>query len=107
MEDPFEDAAFPYNISMGYPLERTALAGLLASIFEAQEGRVDGKYYAPHYLAVLRHPYIKSLRLLSPSTSNHQITEFSATDTHRHTQTTRSTSQPVTHFVPQVRGPFS
>jgi hypothetical protein len=60
---------------MGYPLERTALAQLLDSIFEAQEGRVDGKYYAPHYLAVLRHPYIKNLRLHSPLTSNHQITK--------------------------------
>jgi ATP-dependent helicase/nuclease subunit B len=73
----FEDTSVPYNISMGYPLERTALAQLLDSIFEAQEGRVDGKYYAPHYLAVLRHPYIKSLRL------------------HRHTQTAQSTNQPI------------
>jgi ATP-dependent helicase/nuclease subunit B len=73
----FENTSVPYNISMGYPLERTALAQLLDSVFEAQEGRVDGKYYAPHYLAVLRHPYIKSLRL------------------YRHTQTAQLTSQPV------------
>ncbi len=71
----FENTSVPYNISMGYPLERTALAQLLDSVFEAQEGRVDGKYYAPHYLAVLRHPYIKSLRLQSPLTSNHQINQ--------------------------------
>ncbi|MCD6199367.1 MAG: PD-(D/E)XK nuclease family protein, partial [Deltaproteobacteria bacterium] len=62
-------------ISMGYPLERTALAQLLDSIFEAQEGRVDAKYYAPHYLAVLRHPYIKNIQLHSPLTSNHQINQ--------------------------------
>jgi ATP-dependent helicase/nuclease subunit B len=58
-----EDAPVPYNISMGYPLERTALARLLDSVFDAQEGRVDGRYYAPHYLAVLKHPYIKNIRL--------------------------------------------
>ena len=91
----FEDAAFPYNISMGYPLERTALARLLASVFDAQEGRINDKYYAPHYLAVLRHPYIKSLRLHSPSTSDQQITKSLATDTHRHTQTAQSTDQPI------------
>jgi ATP-dependent helicase/nuclease subunit B len=72
----FEDTAVPYNISMGYPLERTALVGLLDSVFKAQEGRINDKYYASHYLAVLRQPYIKSLRLHSPSTSNHQITEL-------------------------------
>ncbi|MBW1933581.1 MAG: PD-(D/E)XK nuclease family protein, partial [Deltaproteobacteria bacterium] len=98
----FEDASVPYNISMGYPLERTALAQLLDSIFEAQEGRVDGKYYAPHYLAVLRHPYIKSLQLYSPLTSNHQNAEFLATDTHGHTQTNPSTIsslRSVVHFL--------
>ncbi|MBA7629973.1 hypothetical protein ES703_37481 [subsurface metagenome] len=98
----FEDTAVPYNISMGYPLERTALAQLLASIFKAQEGRIDGKYYAPYYLAVLRHPYIKSLRLHSPSTSNHQITKFLATDTHRQTQTNQSPDsslRSVVHFL--------
>ncbi|MEA3386000.1 MAG: PD-(D/E)XK nuclease family protein, partial [Thermodesulfobacteriota bacterium] len=75
----FEDTSVPYNISMGYPLERTALAQLLDSIFEAQEGRVDGKYYAPHYLAVLRHPYIKNIQLHRPTQTdqspNHQITK--------------------------------
>ena len=84
----FEDTAVPYNISMGYPLERTALAQLLDSIFEAQEGRVDGKYYVPHYLAVLRHPYIKNLRLHSPLTSNHQIN-----------QSTISSLRSVVHFL--------
>jgi len=71
----FEDAAVPYNISMGYPLERTALAQMLDSVFKAREGRVDGKYYVPHYLAVLRHPYIKSLRLYSPSISDQQASQ--------------------------------
>jgi hypothetical protein len=57
-----EDTAVPYNISMGYPLERTAIVQLIDSIFKAQEGKVDGKYYVPNYLAVLRHPYIKNIR---------------------------------------------
>jgi ATP-dependent helicase/nuclease subunit B len=91
----FEDTAVPYNISMGYPLERTALAQLLDSVFKAQEGKIDGKYYAPHYLAVLRHPYIKNIRLHSPSTPNHQITGSLATDPHRPTQTNQSTNQPI------------
>jgi len=91
----FEDTSVPYNISMGYPLERTALAQLLDSVFEAQEGRVDGKYHAPGYLAVLRHPYIKGLRLDSPSTTDHQNAGFLATDTDRQTKTNRTTEQPI------------
>lgn len=56
-----DDAARPYNISMGYPLQRTSAAQLIDFLFEAQEGRLSERYYVPHYLAVLRHPYIKNL----------------------------------------------
>jgi hypothetical protein len=91
----FEETSVPYNISMGYPLERTALAKLLDAVLETQEERVDGKYYAPSYLAVLRHPYIKNLRLDSPSTTDHLNTEFSATDKDRQTQTNQSANQPI------------
>jgi ATP-dependent helicase/nuclease subunit B len=91
----FEDTSVPYNISMGYPLERTALAQLFDSVFEAQEGRVDGKYYAAGYLSVLRHPYIKGLRLYSTLTIDYQNHRFSATDTDRQTKTKRSTNQPI------------
>ena len=66
----FEDVAVPYNISMGYPLERTPPAQLLDSVFEAQEGKIGTRYYVPHYLAVLRHPYIKNLQPCRPSGPN-------------------------------------
>ncbi len=59
----FEDVVVPYNISMGYPLERTPPAQLLDSVFEAQEGKIGDRYYVPHYLDILRHPYIKNLQL--------------------------------------------
>jgi len=56
-----EDAGVSYNISMGYPLERTPVARLLAGLVEGQEGRESGQYYLPQYMAVLRHPYVKGL----------------------------------------------
>ncbi len=55
-----EDLSVPFNISMGYPLNRTPVYYLIDHIFRAQEGREDG-YYLQHYLAVLSHPYIKGL----------------------------------------------
>ncbi|NIA08885.1 MAG: hypothetical protein GWP10_03740 [Nitrospiraceae bacterium] len=72
-----EDVAVPYNISMGYPLERTPPAQLLDSVFEAQEGRVGDRYYLPQYLDVLRHPYIKNLQLLHRPPGPDQPTDTS------------------------------
>lgn len=58
-------AALPadsYNISLGYPLARTPLAGFFDRLLElVQSTDEEGKVYAPHYLRFLLHPYVKNL----------------------------------------------
>ena len=54
------------NVSLGYPLERTALSSLLEELMRLQEGRNDeGAYYHRDYLTLIRHPYLR--RLPTPS----------------------------------------
>jgi len=55
-------AADDYNVSIGYPLKRSALYSLFELIFKAQETRKDGKYYTRDYLKAISHPLIKNLR---------------------------------------------
>jgi len=52
-----------FNISMGYPLKRSALYILLTLIMTAQERRRDDLYHTPDYLRLLQHPLIKNLNL--------------------------------------------
>ena len=52
-----------FNISMGYPLRRSALYDLLKRIFAVQKSRQDRLYYTRDYLRVLRHPLVKNLSL--------------------------------------------
>ncbi|MEJ2067121.1 MAG: PD-(D/E)XK nuclease family protein, partial [Deltaproteobacteria bacterium] len=50
------------NISLGYPLERTALSSLLEQLMRLQEGRdALGGYYHQDYLTLVRHPYLRRL----------------------------------------------
>lgn len=52
------------NISMGYPLARSSLARLLETILTLQETRLSsGRYHWRSLVALLRHPYLKMLRL--------------------------------------------
>jgi ATP-dependent helicase/nuclease subunit B len=52
----------PVNISLGYPLERTALSALLEQLMRLQEGRdEEGAYYHQDYLTLIRHPYLRRL----------------------------------------------
>jgi ATP-dependent helicase/nuclease subunit B len=52
----------PVNVSLGYPLERTALASLLEQLMRLQEGRdEEGAYYHQDYLTLIRHPYLRRL----------------------------------------------
>jgi inactivated superfamily I helicase/RecB family exonuclease len=52
----------PVNISLGYPLERTALSSLLEQLMRLQEGRAEeGAYYHVDYLTLIRHPYLRRL----------------------------------------------
>ncbi len=56
----FDDDA--YNVSIGYPLTRTPLAGLFHSLFEAMERREGDRWFVPDYLRVMLHPYVKGVR---------------------------------------------
>lgn len=52
----------PVNVSLGYPLERTALSSLLEQLMRLQEGRdEEGAYYHVDYLTLIRHPYLRRL----------------------------------------------
>jgi hypothetical protein len=59
-------SAFPedgYNVSLGYPLERTPLYGFFNGLMELI-GSMDGeRIYLPDYLAFVLHPYTKNVRL--------------------------------------------
>jgi ATP-dependent helicase/nuclease subunit B len=50
-----------YNVSLGYPLQRTPLFGLFNNLMELIIG-VDGdRLYVPYYLRFILHPYIKNI----------------------------------------------
>ncbi|MBP1747830.1 MAG: hypothetical protein H6Q52_369 [Deltaproteobacteria bacterium] len=52
----------PCNISLGHPIDRTALYTLVRSILDAAcERRPDGLYPADLYLSVMLHPFIKNI----------------------------------------------
>jgi len=57
-----------FNVSLGHPLKRNPLYALLSSLRKAQESRNNNRYYTKDYLAILREPLIKNLKL-SESTS--------------------------------------
>jgi ATP-dependent helicase/nuclease subunit B len=50
-----------YNVSLGYPLLRTPLFGLLNNLTELMGSMQDDRLYVPHYLEFLLHPYIKNI----------------------------------------------
>ena len=50
-----------FNVSMGYPLKRSALYTLLIQLLEAQNRRKGDLYYTRDYLSVLNHPLVKNL----------------------------------------------
>ena len=50
-----------YNISLGYPGNRTPVFGFLNTLIELVANAVDGRVYAPDYLRLLAHPYFKSI----------------------------------------------
>lgn len=50
-----------YNISMGYPLQRTPVFGFLNSLMELV-GSMDGdRVYVPSYIRFILHPYTKNI----------------------------------------------
>jgi len=69
-----------FNISMGYPLKRSSLYTLFEFLFKAQISKREGRYYAKDYLKILRHPFIKNLKLSVDSATTriliHKIEEI-------------------------------
>ncbi|MBU1862556.1 MAG: PD-(D/E)XK nuclease family protein [Candidatus Omnitrophica bacterium] len=52
-----------FNVSMGYPLRKSALFALFNLIFKAQNTTKGNTYYAKDYLAVIRHPLLKNMKI--------------------------------------------
>jgi RecB family exonuclease len=57
-----------FNVSMGYPLKRSALCHLLGCVFDSQKGMRDDAYYARDYLRVLTHPLVKNMAIARDGT---------------------------------------
>ena len=55
-----------FNITMGYPLKRTALFNLVKYIFSLQKTKKTDKrgtlYYLKDYLNLIQHPWIKTIK---------------------------------------------
>lgn len=50
-----------YNISMGYPLNRTPIYGFFNNLFEVLNSIEDNQLYTPSYLKFILHPYTKNV----------------------------------------------
>lgn len=50
-----------YNISLGYPLERTPAWGFLVSLMQLVSSMDEGRVYIPDYLGFVLHPYTKNI----------------------------------------------
>jgi len=49
----------PFNITLGYPLERTPMMQLVDSLLTVLENTLDGMIPSVDYLQLIRHPYVK------------------------------------------------
>jgi len=50
-----------YNISLGYPLERTPIFGFLNNLMELINSMDENRVYVPDYLKFALHPYTKNI----------------------------------------------
>ena len=50
-----------YNISLGYPFERTPTWGFLSSLMQLVASMEDSRLYIPDYLSFVLHPYTKNI----------------------------------------------
>lgn len=57
----FEEADF--NVSMGYPIQRTPLFGFFMNLMELVTTFEDDRFYVPAYLKFVLHPYTKNIYL--------------------------------------------
>ncbi|OGP94810.1 MAG: hypothetical protein A2157_11470 [Deltaproteobacteria bacterium RBG_16_47_11] len=50
-----------YNVSLGYPLQRTALFGFFNNLMEVVTSMDGDRIYVPYYLEFILHPYTKNI----------------------------------------------
>lgn len=63
-----------YNITLGYPLTRTALFSLVNAVISNQALSEKGKYHTKEYINLLLHPFIKNISFQNKYSSN--LTRF-------------------------------
>ncbi|OGL45157.1 MAG: hypothetical protein A2W05_03180 [Candidatus Schekmanbacteria bacterium RBG_16_38_10] len=56
-----------YNISLGYPLFRTQVYGVMEKLSRLLTTKEGDNYFLPDYLSFVLHPYVKNIRLDSAS----------------------------------------
>ncbi len=56
-----------FNVSMGYPLNRSSVYLLFGHIFNAQKTKTHQGYYVRDYLDVLSHPLVKNMNIFTDS----------------------------------------
>jgi ATP-dependent helicase/nuclease subunit B len=62
-----------YNISMGYPVQRTPIYGFFMSLFDAVNSIDNGHIYMPRYLRFVLHPYVKNIYFRRSAEENRKI----------------------------------
>lgn len=60
---------YDFNVSIGYPLKRSAVYSLFQALFSAQLSRTDNFYYSRDYLKALSHPFLKNLNITNANIS--------------------------------------
>ncbi|MFA5373842.1 MAG: hypothetical protein WC354_06650 [Candidatus Omnitrophota bacterium] len=85
-----------YNVSIGYPLKRSALYSLLELIFKAQETMKSGKYYTRDYLKAISHPLIKNLK---PQTADPVVTRVLCHKIEEYLTGMRESEVSGSHFI--------
>jgi len=50
-----------YNVSLGYPLQRTPLFGFFNNLMEVVTSMDGDRHYVPYYLEFILHPYTKNI----------------------------------------------
>ncbi|MDC6350838.1 PD-(D/E)XK nuclease family protein [Zeaxanthinibacter sp. PT1] len=67
------DGIGPINITMGYPLGKTPVAGLFNQLFALHLDKVSLGWYYKNVLALLSHPYVALLNTADPSGGTQNI----------------------------------
>jgi hypothetical protein len=62
-----------YNISMGYPVQRTPIYGFFMSLFDAVNSIDNDHIYMPRYLKFVLHPYVKNIYFKGSAEENRKI----------------------------------